>query len=118
MITNERTTNWQVSINDPNLIVEDAEDIAQCVWTILMTVRGTDPLRPQFGSGIWQFIDQPMTQAQPALVYEVFESLGRWEPRIRIDRVRVYDADFDKKKIDIEATVVASAAQITVTVNL
>jgi phage baseplate assembly protein W len=59
-----------------------------------------------------------MNVAQPALVLDVHEAIQQWEPRVRVDRVHVYDSGLDKKRLDIICTVLASAAQISVKIDL
>ena len=118
MIPNPNTTNWQVSLADPLQIVENAEEIAQCIYTILTTVRGSDPLRPAFGSEVFKFIDRPMNVAKPGLIYEVFSAIEMWERRIRVTRVFVTEAEMDKLNINIEAVVIASAAEIAIQINV
>lgn len=118
MFIEATSPNWQFSLSDPSKIVEGGEDIAQCIYTILSTVKGTDPLRPTFGSDVYKYIDQPMNTVLPAMVNEVYHAVEQWEKRIELTRVRVIPAAFDKKGIQIEGIVVASAAGIEITVTL
>lgn len=110
--------NWQVSINDPLKRVEGAEDMAQCVYTILTTVPGTDPLRPAFGSNLYKYIDRPMTEAQPMLIYEITTAVARWETRIKVKTCRLTATAPERRTVEITAEVARSAAQITITVNI
>lgn len=110
--------NWQVSINDPLKRVEGVEDMAQCVYTILTTVPGTDPLRPTFGCGLYKYIDRPMTEAQPMLIYEITTAVGRWETRLRVKKCSLTAAGLGCQQIEIMAEVVKLAARITITVNI
>ena len=112
------TRNWQVSINDPSVIVEGVEDIAQCVYTILTTIKGSDPLRVNFGSDVMKYIDRPVNEVQSFLVYEVISALEMWESRINVRKCRFTSDETGKSNIHIEADVVASAAQITITINV
>jgi phage baseplate assembly protein W len=108
----DNTLNWQVSLSNPNAIVEGVEDIAQCVYNILATVKGSDPLRADFGSDVYLYIDKPMNEIQPLLAYAVTESLQKWEKRIKVKKVRLVSSGLDKRTIVIEAEVIASASQI------
>lgn len=110
--------NWQVSINDPLKQLEGAEDMAQCVYTILTTVPGSDPLRPAFGCGLYKYIDRPATEAQPMLIYEITTAVGHWEKRLKVKKCSFTATAPDVRTIEITAEVVASAAQITITVNI
>lgn len=82
-----RSVNWQLSMNTLGLVVEGIEDIKQCVRIILTTTKGSDPLRPLFGSDIWQFIDTPINTAIPNIAAEILNALGKWEQRINIKKL-------------------------------
>lgn len=79
--------------------VQGANDISQCMLIIIATRKGTDPFRPNFGSNIWNHIDQPLQVAAPAMVREIREAIGLWEPRVRVTKVEyefaVQDVDDD-----------------------
>jgi phage baseplate assembly protein W len=110
--------NWQVSLSDPGKVVEGVEDIAQCVYTILTTVKGSDPLRANFGSDMMKYLDRPVNEAQPRLAYEVISALEMWESRINVRKCRLISNETGESSIYIEAEVIASAAQITITINV
>jgi phage baseplate assembly protein W len=59
-------------------------DVDQCIAIILTTPKGTDVLRPTFGTDVWKYIDAPISQAAPAIVREVFQSISQWEPRVKV----------------------------------
>lgn len=110
--------NWQVSINDSSRRVEGVEDMAQCVYTILTTVPGSDPLRLSFGSDLYKYIDRPMTEAQPMLIYEITAAIARWEKRLSVKKCNLIATAPDRRTVEITAEVVALAVQITITVNI
>lgn len=83
---------WQPQIGTPGQVVLDAQDIDQCIRTIMTTPKGADPLRPLFGFDGWQYIDWPINQARPHLVREITAALA-WEPRIVIERVEITVVD-------------------------
>ena len=112
------TPNWQISISNPSIIVKDIEDIAQCIYTILSTIKGSDPLRPEFGSDMYLYIDKPMNVIQPMLVYEVYTAISTWEKRITLTGCNISGIDFDKKRIKIKGIVTGSAQQVALTINL
>lgn len=82
-----RATNWQLSTMIPGEIVSGIDDIRQCIKIILTTTKGSDPLRPFFGSNIWQFIDTPVTTAAANISAEILDALGKWESRIQIQTI-------------------------------
>lgn len=74
----------QPALNDLGALVEDEADLVQCFGTILLTRKGSDPLRPDFGSDCWRYLDQPLPRAIPACIAEARRALTRWEPRASI----------------------------------
>ncbi|MCD8173811.1 MAG: GPW/gp25 family protein [Alistipes sp.] len=111
------TRNWQVSISDSSAIVEGAEDIGQCVYTILATMQGTDPLRPGFGSKIFQYIDRPINEVRAKIMYEATDAIGKWEKRLRVKKIRV-TTTLEGIRLQVVGAVVSSASQITIDVNI
>ncbi|GJG89722.1 baseplate protein [Gemmatimonadetes bacterium T265] len=58
-------------------------DIRQAVWIILATARGERVMRPDFGSGLYALVFEPIAATTAALVrHHAEEALARWEPRI------------------------------------
>lgn len=78
------TTNWQMSLAQPDTIVEGKEDIEQCIDVILKTRKGEDPLRPHFGCGLFDWIDRPVNTSIPAMKKEILEALSHYETRIQV----------------------------------
>lgn len=56
----------------------------QCISLILSTAKGSDNLRPEFGSDIFRYIDYPVNQAVPIMKRCIIEAIGIWEKRISI----------------------------------
>lgn len=82
------SAHWQPAASDTGFAVGLA-DIAQSFSNILTTPVGADPLRPEFGSRLYEYIDWPINTARPHLVREVVEPCRRWEPRATITRVPI-----------------------------
>lgn len=80
-------TNWQLSIAAQGDIVTGADDISQTILLILATVKGSDPFRPEFGSDIFQYFDQPINIAGPGIVKEIISAVSLWEKRVAIVQV-------------------------------
>lgn len=58
------------------------DDIDQCIRTILATPKGSDPLRPDFGSDHYRYVDWPQNTVAPHLVREAVVAVATWEPRV------------------------------------
>ena len=47
-------------------------------------------MRPEYGSKLRRFVDLPVNDGwKSAVQAEVARALGRWEPRLKLERVRV-----------------------------
>lgn len=84
------TTHWQLSPDGDNRsAIQGIDDIHLCIENILNTIKGTDILRPEFGSDHFKYIDQPEDIALPNFVREITIAIQQWEKRINVDEVRV-----------------------------
>ena len=86
MIAPNDARNWQVSMEDPAKIVEGVDDIVQSINIILTTIPGSDPLRPEFGSNVYQYLDKPLPSVMGKIIYEATTAIGRWEKRLEVTR--------------------------------
>lgn len=84
-----QSTEWSFDINGVGQVVQGLDDIKQCVRIILETVPGSDPLRPNFGCGIYTFIDRPVTSAISDMKKAVIDCLTLFEPRIEKIKVAI-----------------------------
>lgn len=90
MNTQTLTTHWQLApTTEQSSVVQGIDDIHLCIANILSSPKGTDILRPEFGSDHFQYIDMPEDVAIPNFVREITQALQRWEKRINIDEVLV-----------------------------
>lgn len=76
-----------IDINTFGEMVDGIDDIAQSWHIILQTIPGSDPLRPTFGSGIFNYIDKPINQFQGDFAVQIITDLERWEKRATITKV-------------------------------
>ncbi|MFZ7276994.1 MULTISPECIES: GPW/gp25 family protein [Avibacterium] len=84
------TTHWQLAPElDNNAPQQGLDDIHLCIANILNTIKGTDILRPQFGSDHFNYLDQPEDIAIPNIVREISHALSKWEPRIEVERIEI-----------------------------
>lgn len=64
--------------------------LKQSIEDILTTLLGTRRMRPEYGSKLRRLVDLPVNDGwKSAVQAEVARALGRWEPRLRLERVRV-----------------------------
>ena len=66
------------------------EHLRQSIEDILSTPLGSRRMRPEYGSKLRRFVDLPVTGGwRSAVQAEVARALGRWEPRLKLERVLV-----------------------------
>jgi len=64
--------------------------LRQSIEDILTTPIGSRRMRPEYGSRLRRYVDLPVNDGwKSAVQAEVARALGRWEPRFRLERVRV-----------------------------
>lgn len=81
-------THWQIAPIAQDAIEGEA-DLHQCIKHILSTRKGTDVLRPDFGSTHFDYIDQPFDLAVPNMVREIFMAISQWEKRVIVQKVEI-----------------------------
>ena len=80
------SADWSLSLT-PTEVVQGLADIQQCIYIILTTQKGTDPTRPDFGCGIYEYIDKPINIALPNMKREIAEAIATYEQRVKIIRI-------------------------------
>lgn len=64
--------------------------LRQSVDDILTTPLGSRRMRPEYGSQLRRYVDMPVNEGwKSAVQAEVARALGRWEPRLKLERVKV-----------------------------
>ena len=77
-----QASDWQLSVEGVGMVVQGLDDIRQCVNLILLTRKGSDPLRPEFGCDMYLYIDKPINTA--LMKKAMLEAIRQWEPRIDV----------------------------------
>lgn len=75
---------WSLSLSGFGEVVTDLEDIKQCIYVILFTPKGSAPFWLDFGCGLYDWIDEPMTIAAPKIVRDIRAAINKWETRVTI----------------------------------
>lgn len=66
------------------------DHLRQSIEDILTTPLGSRRMRPDYGSNLRRFVDLPVNDGwKSAVQAEVARALGRWEPRVQLERVKV-----------------------------
>jgi phage baseplate assembly protein W len=70
--------------------ISGLDHLRQSIEDILTTPLGSRRMRPEYGSKLRRYVDMPVNEGwKSAVQAEVARSLGRWEPRLRLERVVV-----------------------------
>lgn len=113
-----RSIDWQLKLNSFGEVVENLEDIHQCIDIILTTPKGTDPLRPEFAMHHLSYVDRPMTHAIPNIIAEAIEALRIWEPRIQVTKANAIEYELGHLKLILEWTLKTGGLSYTTEVIL
>lgn len=70
---------WQIDAD--GRAVADIDDINRCIGIILTTKKGSDVLRPTFGSDHLDYLDAPTDILIPNVVREIHLAIQTWEKR-------------------------------------
>jgi phage baseplate assembly protein W len=83
-------------------LTSDEAEIEQAIRIILTTAPGQRVMRPDFGCRIHEIVFAPNIAATQGLAIRyVTEALGRWEPRITLQRVDIDEDDEDRDRMII-----------------
>lgn len=82
----------------------DAEtSVRQTIEAVLRTRPGEQLMRPRFGGGLEDFVHEPNTLVTRRRIHDaITDALGRWEPRITVDRVEVWEVPNDATQVRVE----------------
>ncbi len=97
------------------------DHVRESIRIILSTERRERVMMPEFGGGLRRFLFQPNTTATHRLIQEsIKRAVGRWEPRVRVESVRVVaDRDEPRSAIaTIEYRLVATQVADRVDINI
>jgi uncharacterized protein len=110
--------------DDGTLAYPSLEDsVRQLVRVILSTRPGEQLMRPDFGGGLDSLLHEPNTLATRRRIRDlVQESLGRWERRMLLDRVEVWEVAGEPSHVRVEIAYrlarTGAPAQLGLTVQL
>ena len=101
-----------MNVNTGKIISEIAH-IKQSITNILTTPIGSRIMRRDYGSRLFERIDQPINGDLIAEIYsDVVEALFTWEPRFEVEQVTVQSIEKGKITIDLEGSYVKDGQKI------
>ncbi|MBI4835932.1 MAG: GPW/gp25 family protein [Candidatus Abawacabacteria bacterium] len=86
-----KSLDWQQKLKSFGDVVENIDDIDQCIGTIVTTQKGSRPHEPLFGTDLLKYIDQPINIAIPGIILETIDAVNSWEPRVTVKSVDVLE---------------------------
>ena len=79
------------------------ESVRQSIRVVLLTRPGEQLMHPEFGAGIDAFLHEPNSLALRRRVRDrITESLERWEHRVVVERVEVWEVEGEPGQIRVE----------------
>jgi hypothetical protein len=89
-------TGWPLGAPDEGgrlAFASGPQALREALWNLLLTSPGERLMRPRFGAGLRDFLNQPNTESTRQLIARaVRDAVTMWEPRIDLADVAV-DAD-------------------------
>ncbi|HEX8745876.1 MAG TPA: GPW/gp25 family protein [Pyrinomonadaceae bacterium] len=82
---------------------EYEEDVRESIRIILMTAKGERVMRPNFGSGLYDFVFASMSvTVMGSIQAAVKDALVQWEPRAQVLSVDVQSEEGETGKLNID----------------
>lgn len=79
------------------------EHLRQSIADILSTPIGTRVMRRDYGSRLFELVDQPINRGfATEIIAATAEALGKWEPRLKLTRVAPAVAAPGRITLDLE----------------
>src|SRR3989338_5209102 len=93
--------------------ISEITHIKQSIANILTTPIGSRIMRRDYGSRLFEKIDNPINGELVAEIYsDVIEALFTWEPRFEVEKVTVQSIEKGKITIDLEGSFLKDGQKI------
>lgn len=79
---------WGMSVAGPGVLVEGVAAIRQRIDLAIRTSKGTDPLRPEFGTIIYKYVDGTDNISIPNIKAEIIRALQMWVPEVSVVTIK------------------------------
>lgn len=97
-LTLAKKANWHGMNRFTGQSISESQHISQSIQDILTTPLGSRVMRRDYGSAIFELIDQPQSAAvKLQIMAAAVIALTRWEPRIRITEIDVIAGELNGK---------------------
>jgi len=79
------------------------QSVRQSIQIILRTAPGEQLMRPSFGAGLQNFLNESNTLTTRRRIHDAVSSaLDQWEPRVLLDRVDILDVEDYPSRLRVE----------------
>ena len=100
-------------------ITDELESIRQSITDILTTPIGSRLMRREYGSLLYELIDQPINDVLILKCYSViYSALLRWEPRININQINIFSIEGSRMQISLDADLVQQNQPVNLSLGL
>jgi len=90
------------------------DHLRQSVRDILSTPVGSRVMRRDYGSRLFELVDAPMNKSTVVeIITATATALRTWEPRLKVETVRVEKAEPGKIEINLTARYLPSGSSVT-----
>jgi uncharacterized protein len=77
--------------------------VRQQIQVILLTRPGEQLMRPEYGAGLDDLLHEPNTLTTRRRIRDrIADGLARWEPRIVVDRIEVWELPDEPTRVRVE----------------
>lgn len=111
---------WRIKQSESDMNINTGKPISeiahikQSIANILSTPLGSRIMRRDYGSRLFERIDQPINGELIAEIYsDIVEAISTWEPRFEVEQVILQSIDKGKIIIDLEGSYVKDGQKIT-----
>lgn len=93
----------------------DLQHLRQSIRDILTTPIGSRVMRREYGSRLFELIDNPTNRQTLLEIYAATaDALRIWEPRIRVTSIRAVSAQPGKITLDLKGDYIPDGSPITI----
>ena len=110
---------WRIKQSESNMNINTGKPISeiahikQSIANILSTPLGSRVMRRDYGSRLFERIDQPINGELIAEIYsDIVEAISTWEPRFEVEQVTLQSINKGNIVIDLEGTFVKDGQKI------
>lgn len=90
------------------------DHIRQSITDIITTPVGTRVMNREYGSRIFELVDAPLNEATLLdIMAETAGAIARWEPRVKITSVKVYQAEPGHVFLDLKMRILENGQEIS-----